>query len=79
MLRSEFSIHTSARVEYQLLRSSCFDGSVNVILRQVVADIPWNLSPFGILLRSMYEKQASVAHAVSMQVKIEQDRVSVMS
>lgn len=36
---------------------------------QVVAASRWNLSPFGILLRCMYEQEAGVAHAVSMQVK----------
>lgn len=38
------------------------------ILQQVVAASPWNLSPFGILLRCMYQQEAGVAHAVSMQV-----------
>ena len=35
---------------------------------QVVAASTWNLSPFGILLRCMYQQEAGVAHAVSMQV-----------
>lgn len=41
----------------------------NHALLQVVAASRWNLSPFGILLRCMYEQEAGVAHTLSMQVR----------
>lgn len=48
---------------------SCGDamGCLSLVL-QVVAASWWNLSPFGILLRLMYQQEAGVGHALSMQV-----------
>lgn len=43
-------------------------GWMSLVL-QVVAASWWNLSPFGILLRLMYQQEAGVGHALSMQVR----------
>eukprot|EP00904_Undaria_pinnatifida_P008533 jgi/Undpi1/480/HiC_scaffold_10.g03946.m1 len=48
----------------------CAGLSGLIIWSEVVAASRWNLSPFGILLRCMYEQEAGVAHSLSMQAAV---------
>eukprot|EP00752_Nemacystus_decipiens_P001283 g1277.t1 len=48
----------------------CAGLSGVILWSEVVAACWWNLSPFGILLRLMYQQEAGVAHALSMQAAV---------
>ncbi|CAN0068755.1 unnamed protein product [Ascophyllum nodosum] len=48
----------------------CAVLSAMILWSEVVAASPWDLSPFGILVRCMYQRQAGIAHALSMQVAV---------
>ncbi|CAM9732413.1 unnamed protein product, partial [Hapterophycus canaliculatus] len=48
----------------------CAGLSGVILWSEVVAASRWNLSPFGILLRLMYEQEAGVGHALSMQAAV---------
>ncbi|CAM9512871.1 unnamed protein product [Ectocarpus sp. 12 AP-2014] len=48
----------------------CAGLSGVILWSEVMAASRWNLSPFGILLRLMYQQEAGIGHALSMQAAV---------